>query len=214
MRILALETDIEKIKCRFLRDSSEAEILTTRYHGLSLFFASVREIFMTILVFFIGVGAWYLNMPMGMVVTVLFVGWFFFVFFNLMKAWIDWCYDFIFVTTDRVILVDQTSVIRQKITPLHMENIASVTYETQFWDIFKFGIVDIRLKEGSGDEHRVLKYVPNSKEVATKISDVVTRYQRKPVDVPQQQQQQQPPQQQSQQQPQSQQEPAPTTPQL
>ena len=97
-----------------------------------------------------------------------------------MKAWIDWCFDFIFVTTDRVILVDQTSIIRQKITPLHMENIASVTYETQFWDIFKFGIVDIRLKEGSGDEHRVLRYVPNSKEVASKISDVVTRYQRSP----------------------------------
>ena len=201
MRILALETDIEKIKCRFTCDSSEAEILTTRYHGFSLLFSSIREIFMTIFVFFIGVGAWYLNMPMGMTVSILFGIWFFFVFFNLMKAWIDWCFDFIFVTTDRVILVDQTSIIKQKITPLHMENIASVTYETQFWDVFKFGIVDIRLKEGSGDEHRVLRYVPNSKEVATKISDVVTRYQRKPVEALQQQQPQES-------------QPAPATPQL
>lgn len=177
MRILALETNIEEIKRR-LKSEGEQELLTTHYHGASFFFASIREFFYTILLFFIGVVAWYLHAPMEYVVSMLAAMWFFFVFFTLLKAFIDWQFDFIILTTDRLILVDQTSVIKSKVTPIHHENIASVSSETQFWDIFQFGKIVINLKEGEGGSRHVLRYVPNAEEVAAKISDMVTQYQR------------------------------------
>jgi hypothetical protein len=181
MRFLALETDLEKIKCRFICEGEEQEVLMTRYHGLSFLFAALREFIMTIILFAVGIGAWWLQAPMGYTVSILFSIWFFFVFFNLLKAWIDWRFDFLFVTTDKVVIVDQTSIIRQKVNPIHLENIGSVTSETQFGDMFNCGIVQINLKEGEGGYKVVLRYVPNAKEVASQVSDVVTRYQRKVV---------------------------------
>lgn len=179
MRFLALETDIEKIKSRFLCEGEEQEILMTRYHGLSFLFASFREFIMTILIFGVGIIAWWLEAPMVYAVGILFTVWFIFVFYNLLKAWIDWRFDFLFVTTDKVVIVDQTSIIRQKINPIHIENIGSVTSETQFADIFNCGTVEINLKEGEGGDKIILRFVPNAKEVASKISDVVMRYQKK-----------------------------------
>lgn len=177
MRILALETDIGKIKKRFLYEGEE-EVLTTHYHGASFLFASIREFFFTILLFGIGVAAWFMNAPMGYTVTMLFVVWFMFVFISLVKAFIDWLFDFIFVTSEKVILVDQTSVIRHKIKPINLENIGGVTAQTQFGDVFRFGIVEINLKEGEGGKTIILRYVPDAREVASKISEVVTKYQR------------------------------------
>lgn len=179
MRFLALETDLEKIKCRFICKGTEEEILMTRYHGLSFMFSSLRELFMTILLFIIGVVAWRFDAPMMYTVSILFIVWFIFVFYNLLKAWIDWRFDFLFVTTDKVVIVDQTSIIRQKINPIHIENVGSVTALTQFADIFNCGIVQINLKEGEGGDRITLRYVPNAKEVASQISAVVTRYQKK-----------------------------------
>lgn len=177
MRILALETDINKIKHRFLCEG-ENEVLTTRYHGASFLFASIREFLFTMLLFGIGIAAWYMSAPMGYTVAMLFVVWFIFVFVSLIKAYIDWCFDFIFVTTEKVILVDQTSIIRHKIKPINLENIGGVTAQTQFGDVFRFGIVEIHLKEGEGGETLILRYVPDAREVAAKISEVVTHYQR------------------------------------
>jgi hypothetical protein len=179
MRFFALETDVEKIKCRFVCQGEENEVLTTRYHGLSFLFASIREFMITLLLFTVGIFAWWLDAPMGYTVMILFLIWFFFVFYNLLKAWIDWRFDFIFITTDKIVIVDQTSIFRQKVNPIHIENIGSVTAETQLWDIFNCGIVQINLKEGEGGHLVILRYVPHAKDVASKISDIVTRYQRK-----------------------------------
>lgn len=179
MHFFALETDIEKIKARFLCEGEEQEILTTRYHGLSFLFSSIRELFVTALIFAVGVAAWWFGAPMGYTVLILFAIWFFFVFYNLAKAWIDWRFDFVFITTDKIVVVDQTSIFRHKVNPIHIENVGSVTSETQFWDIFNCGIVRINLKEGEGNEKIILTYVPNAKEVASKVSDVVTRFQKR-----------------------------------
>ena len=177
MRIFALETDTEKLKQRFISEGEE-EVLMTYYHGLSFFFASLREMILTILLVAIGiaVGAW--GAPIGWTVGVLFVLWFVFVFFNLLKAYIDWAYDFILVTTDKIIFVDQTSIFRQEIKPLNLENVGGVSTKTQYWDIFPFGIVSVHLKEGLGGDRIIKKFIPRAQEVAATISEVVTRYQR------------------------------------
>jgi hypothetical protein len=97
----------------------------------------------------------------------------------MLKAYIDWTYDFIIITTDKVILVDQTSIFKQEIMPLHLENIGGISTFTQYMDIFPFGGISIHLKEGKGGEDVMLKYVPRAKEVAGTLSDVVTTYQRR-----------------------------------
>src|SRR3989344_8362022 len=177
MRILALETNIDRIKRRFMSEGEE-EIIPADYHGASFFFASLREFIYTMILFGIGVAAWVLRAPMEFVVPVLSIIWFVFVFFTIFKAFIDWRFYFIFVTTDRIVLTDQTSLIRQRIMPIHHENIASIASETQFWDIFRFGRIVVSLKEGGGKEKIVLNYVPDAKDVAARISEVVTQYQR------------------------------------
>jgi len=177
MRIFALETDVNNIKKRFLSEG-EQEVLLTYYHGLSFLFAILREIVLTVLLLVIGIVAGYFGAPLMWVIGILFFLWLVFVLFNLIRAYIDWAYDFILVTTDKVIFVDQTSFFRQEITPLNLENVGGVSTQTQFWNIFPFGIVRLHLKEGLGGQHIAKKYVPRAQEVAAKISEMVTRYQR------------------------------------
>ncbi len=177
MRIFALETNVGKLKKKFMAEG-EQEILLTYYHGLSFLFASLREIILTALLVAGGIAAVLLGAPPVWTVGILFGLWFVFVFFNLIRAYIDWAYDFILVTTDKIIFVDQTSFFRHEITPLNLESVVGVSAETQFWDIFPFGILSVHLKEGIGNERIVKRYVPHAEDVAAKISDVVTHFQR------------------------------------
>lgn len=177
MHFLALETDISKIKQAYCHEG-ECEVLFTRYHGLSFFFAILREIILTAVFFAVGVYGWMSDWPMEWLAGILFLCWFLFVLFNVVKAYIDWSYDFIYVTTDKIILVDQTSIFKREIKPLHMENVGSVSTETQMWGLFPFGKLRLHLKEGLGGDDLTLKYVPYANKVASQISAVITRYQR------------------------------------
>ncbi|PIQ76116.1 hypothetical protein COU78_05970 [Candidatus Peregrinibacteria bacterium CG10_big_fil_rev_8_21_14_0_10_49_24] len=177
MQFLALETDINKIKQAYCHEG-ECEVLFTRYHGLSFLFAILREILITVVLFTIAIFGWMNDWPMGWLVGILFALWIIFVLFNVLKAYIDWAYDFIYVTTDKILIVDQTSLFRREIKPLHMENIGSVSTETQMWGIFPFGKLCVHLKEGLGGDDMTLKYVPYANKVASQISAAVTRYQR------------------------------------
>lgn len=178
MRILALETDIEKIKARFCHEGEDI-VLFTYYHGLSFFFAILREIVITVVLLIAMIVSVIFEWPLIWVIPILLFLWLGFVFFNVLKAYIDWSYDFLIVTTDKIILVDQTSVFKQEIMPMHIENIGGVSTFTQFMNIFPFGGIVLHLKEGKGGEDITLNYVPRAQQVASVISDVVTTYQRK-----------------------------------
>ncbi len=60
---------------------------------------------------------------------------------------------------------------------MSLENFASVVAETQFWNIFPFGMLRFHLKEG--ERETVMKYIPHAQEVAEKIADVVASFQRR-----------------------------------
>jgi len=177
MRFFALETDIGKIKERFC-SQEEKEVLFTRYHGLCFLFSSIRELFITIILFAFGIFSVYMDWPLFWIIIILVALWFIFVFFNILKAYIDWMYDFILVTSDKVILMDQTSFFHHKVNPIHIESITSVSGETQFWGLFPFGTVCINLRESHTGSTVKLRYVPHANDVAAKISEVVTYYQR------------------------------------
>ncbi len=177
MRIFALQTDANEVKKRFCHEG-ERVVYMTYFHGLSFFFAIIREIlitlaFMTLAIFAIQF-EWFLEWSL----PVLAFLWLVLVALNVLKAYIDWFFDFIMVTTDKVIMLDQSSIFKQVVRPIHVENIGGISTATQFWDIFPFGELTINLKEGLGGDKITLKYVPRVREVAGAISEVVTRYQR------------------------------------
>jgi len=178
VRIFALETDVQKIIKRFCNEG-ECVHLVTPYHTLSFFFASLRDIVISGVLIGAGVFSWQMGWPMLATIIVLTVVWFVFVFFNLLKAYLDWAYDCIIVTQDKVILIDQTSIFKQEVKPIYVDNIGGISTSTQFWNLFPFGIVKMHLKEGLGGDSLVLRYVPRASEVAAVISNIVTEYQRK-----------------------------------
>ena len=177
MRIFALETNVDKLIKKFLNEGEDV-ILVTPYHILSFFFASLREFILSIVLIAAGVFAWRMEWPMLPVLGILFAIWVIFVLFNLLKASVDWMYDCIVVTEDKVILIDQTSVFKQEVSPIYVDNIGAISTETQFWNIFPFGTVKIHLKEGVSGNTLTLRYVPRAQEVASVISSIVTKFQR------------------------------------
>lgn len=184
MRIFALQTDVNEVKRRFCHEG-ERVVYMTYFHGLSFLFAIVREILITMFLLAVVVADIHFNWFVAWVIPVLVFLWFVLVVFNVLKAYIDWFFDFIMVTTDKVIMLDQSSIFKQVVKPIHVENIGGISTSTQFWDIFPFGQLTIHLKEGLGGDTVVLKYVPRVREVGGAISEVVTRYQRHGITQPQ-----------------------------
>jgi hypothetical protein len=175
MRIFALETDLKKLEEKFL-SPGEQHIITAFHHWIIFAVALIKYILITAIIVAIAVtvdiatGA-----PWDWTALTAFVFWLILVPFQLLKRYIDWRYDFIFVTTTRVITVDQSSIFKQSIKQFNLENFASITSHTQFWNIFPFGKIVFELKEGHG-RGMTYKYIPDAQTVADAISDTVALF--------------------------------------
>jgi hypothetical protein len=176
MRFLALQTDIELIKRQFLVEG-EAEILTTCRHSLSfilrmmsatIFLSLFIAFVVTTIVFFEDTGA---SMFGG---AILAAGILFYAF-QALRLFIDWRYDFLIVTTEKVVVVNHTLFIYQYVNPIHLDNIASTNFESQYFGFGHCGIVHIALKEReSGSSKMVtLRYIPRPDSVAGAIENVI-----------------------------------------
>lgn len=177
MRIFALETNRSIIIDRYCSES-ECVLSITRYHGMLFFIRLLREVLIAIMLITVILGTYYMGAPIMGVSILAFILFFFFVFIPVAKFYIDWRYDFLFITSDKIVLVDQTSIFRQQIKPIHIENIGSIAMQTQWLGLFNFGKITIQLKEGEGGSDIVKKYVPNPEKIAETMSRAVTEYQR------------------------------------
>lgn len=177
MHIFALETDIGKIKRQFL-SPDEQELFTVFHHPLEFYLALLRHLFMMAILVALGIFLFEVGLPAPIVFGVLAFVVLLLVPMPLLRSYIDWRYDFLLVTTDKVVFVDQSSLFHRKVTPMNLENFASASAETQFLNLFPFGVLVFNLKEGTGDVVR-LRYIPNAADVAARISDVVTQFQRR-----------------------------------
>ncbi|MFA6523173.1 MAG: hypothetical protein WCS85_02290 [Candidatus Peribacteraceae bacterium] len=177
MRIFALETDTERLKRDFLYEG-EREVLMVRYHWFRFFLGTLMPVIFTILIIAVVTGVWFAGLTGWIAILAGILVWFVAVFPSLLRSFIDWRYDFAFVTTDKVVLVDQSSLFRQRITPINMENFASVSTETQFWNLLPFGTLRFHLKSGIGQD-LFLTYIGRADHVAAQIANTVTEYQRR-----------------------------------
>ena len=177
MRIFALETNIEKLKKNFL-SLEEREIRTVSFHWFRFFLNLLRNILLTIALVAGAIAIGFSGLSPWWIIAAAWILWLFFIFPSLLRAYIDWRYDFLLLTGDKVIVVDQSSLFHKKITPINLENFASVSAETQFWNLFPFGILHFNLKEGTGEGVN-LRYIPAAQEVASVISDTITQFQRR-----------------------------------
>lgn len=179
MRLFALDTRaMQHIRKRYCT-AGECEVVLTRYHWMSFLLRSFREFLVTLILAALVFVAWEYEWPIAEIIGIVVSLWVIFVLFKILKAFIDWRFDFILVTTDKIVLVDQTSVFSRQEKPIHLENVGGIAASTQFWDIFPFGRITIHLKEGLGGDAVTIYFVPHAQELAATIADVVTKYQRK-----------------------------------
>lgn len=177
MRFFALQTDKHRVIEEFCHEG-ECVVHMSHYHGLAFLLATLPHIGISILLFAFSGVLINFGAPAFITTTITAVVWFWFSGLGICRNIIDWKYDFILVTTDKIILIDQTSIFKREIKPIHMENIGGVSTSTQYMNIFPFGKIDIHLKEGQGGDKIQKSYVPNARKVASMMSDMVTQYQR------------------------------------
>jgi uncharacterized membrane protein YdbT with pleckstrin-like domain len=178
MRILALQTDFDKLKEHFI-SSDEREIMTAHFHWFKFFGAFMWCGLLTIISIVLAI--WVpleFQVSSMVVITILLLLWLLLVFPRFIRAYIDWQYDCVVITTDKVVIVDQSSIFRQKITPINLENVSGVSTETQFWNLFHLGTLHLDLNESAGAEH-TLRYVKHAHEVAAAITEALTSWQRR-----------------------------------
>lgn len=178
MHIFALETNVEKVKERFLAQE-EQEIFTAHPHAMSFVVHIFGEVALTIVLLLVFSVSYYWSvLSLSSAIIFFFLAWFVFAFFGLIEAYIDWKYDFIMLTTDKLILVDQMSLFRKSTTPISLENLGDTKAKTQWLNLFNFGIIQIALKEGNGPDV-TLKFMPHADQLVVKIAEQSTLYQRR-----------------------------------
>lgn len=177
MKIFALETDIRKVQESFI-SANESMVLLLGFHGFLFFIRLLRALVLTVPFALIVVGAAYLEFPLLWIAVGVAVLWFVIVFLPLFTAWLDWRFDFLLVTTEKIVYVNQSSIFHVEVRQMNLDNVASVHSSTQFWNIFPFGVLCFDLKEGIGQRF-CLGYIPHAHRAATIISDTLTLFQKR-----------------------------------
>ena len=177
MRVFALETNVDTLKRHFL-SAEEREIITIRFHWMRFVGTFLWTFLLTAIVIASIIGLILAELSPEIVSTVGVLLWLFLIFPRIVRAYIDWKYDFVMLTTDKVVIVDQSSIFRRRVTPINLENFSSVSAETQWGNMFSFGILHLDLLEGAGVEYH-LPFVKHAHIMAGKIAETLTQFQRR-----------------------------------
>jgi hypothetical protein len=174
MRIFALETNNEKL-ANSLVTKGEEILLHIRFHPFLFAMRSLLCLLYTLVIAAVAIGIWVIGVPALVSFGIAFAFWFFLVFLRFVTAFIDWQYDVLLLTTEKLVVVNQTSIIRRQIRQMNLENIATVNVETQYGNILPFGILAFDLKEGVG-QSLTLKFIPHAPKVGAVINDALVAF--------------------------------------
>ena len=174
MRIFALETNKEKLKRSFC-GPDEKLICVVNFHGFLFAVKAVLAIVWTALIAGAVAGGITMDVPLGALLAVASLLWLILIVRPLFRSFIDWKFDLLILTTGKLVIINQSSIFRQHVRQMNLENVASVNMETQFGNIFPFGRLCFDLKEGLG-ERVCLSYIPYAHHVSASISDALVKY--------------------------------------
>lgn len=183
MRIFALETNVDRIRRRYTVPDEEV-LLLTRYHPVVFW---LRVVYATLL---IGLLSTVLMTAQGFAplppVLTYIVVWPIVVLLlrYMLQGFIRYRYNFILVTTEKVICINHTMIWKQEVNPTHIDNIISTKQKTQFMGILRCGVVTLNLRERADYSTKVIKlrYVPKHNKVAGAIENAIALYkQGKPI---------------------------------
>lgn len=178
MKILALETNHERL-IEDLCAKSEACVARTGYHGFHFFLHILDDVVQALLLITGAYFMYHYDFPyVGVLMSAILLSLLYFVALDFLRAFIDWKYDFIVLTTDKLLLIDQASLWKRDIREMHMENIASISCETQLLNLFGFARLKIDLKEGTGTSVHY-DYVRNAEDFARVASDQLVEFNRR-----------------------------------
>lgn len=184
MRIFALETDVAKIKQSFMVEG-EQELLTVHHHWICFFTFASRGLIVLFLLFITsGVAMMEIVPPIVPSIIGLILG--VVLFFIFINAIIQWRYNFLIVTTEKLVVVTQISLFHQAVKPTSYENVASSRSESQFFGLVRAGVLFINLKQrlqGSSQE-LILRHMPRPEEITSVIENalVIMRQKSRPED--------------------------------
>lgn len=183
MRFLALEADLRKLKRQFIAEGEE-ELLATTRHAFTFILPMLWIVPLTAISIF--AAATGLGMGMDFLfVSVSLYSWFAVALVLAMRAFIEWRYNFIVVTTEKIVVVDHRFVFSQMIRPIPLENVATTHTGSQYLGIGNCGYVTLHLSEvESGTNTQVrLDRLPKPDVIAGVIENArVLKNQRSPSD--------------------------------
>lgn len=172
MKFLALQTDVELLKKQFIPEG-EHEIVTVTKHPIKFFvelfevtvgaFVFSSILFLALLTIDNSIG---LSIRYSLYVLLLLT-----YAYQILKSYIAWRYNFLIVTSEKIIIINQRSFLHQDMNSIHLDNIRSSRFESQFFGIFRCGVVSIDLHEleGGSTQMLTLPYIPAPDTVASAI---------------------------------------------
>lgn len=166
MKIFALQTNCAKLQDDVMHGQC---ICILRKHAITLVPHSLKFIFLSIV--FLSIVE-FLSIP-----EIAWIPFFiFFLIFPLVRGVIDWKYDRIFVGEHEITIVDQSSIFSQNVKRLDTEKVLSVTGDSQWFDLFNFGTITLRLHEGEATNGETkVTYIRDYKKAISEISRIISK---------------------------------------
>ncbi len=172
MRILALETSRRKLKNQFIAEG-EKELLSTTHHIFVFLIPLLWIVPVTIALLFGWATAIALGMIDLLIITLALYLWFLSALVLTINAFIAWRYNFLIITTEKIVIVEHAFIFKQTIHPIHMENIASIQTESRFLGIGHCGNLLVNLNEmqaaTNGEVH--VRSIPKPEVIAGAIEN-------------------------------------------
>ena len=183
MRLLALEANLRKLKKQFIAEGEE-ELLSTTKHA----FAFLVPMLWIVPAAVFSVGAWAMGILAGydmLVLTPLLYAWLAVLGVLAAKAYIDWRYNVVVVTTEKIVVIKHNFVYSETVKPYNLEGVGSASAGTRYFGIGNCGYVELGLssvKQGTNVKER-LECLPKPSVVAGAIENArVLKSQRSPAD--------------------------------
>jgi hypothetical protein len=172
MRILALETSIDALKEKFVVEG-EKVVQVTHRHFMAFVVHILWQTLVTILFVAIIITIAVQDFGNAYLYSTFFLVWLVVYAYFFFAAYIQWKYNFLIITTQKVVVVEQR-LFYQQINPLRFTRISNTRVESQFGGFFHCGILYLNLMvpERRGEYLELPHpYIPKPEVVAAVIEN-------------------------------------------